>query len=77
MGGRGSEGAFSQMQALAQLAPIATCAVSARDIESGDAREKLARFALEVRDNLAGRAGQTAAGSTSGAYHVNPGASNL
>ncbi|ALP66051.1 flavodoxin family protein [Paraburkholderia caribensis] len=77
MGGRGSDRAFAQMQALAQRAPIATCAVSARDVESGDAREKLARFAVTIHDCLAGQAAQAATGAGLGPYHTSPSASNL
>ncbi|MEM5371437.1 flavodoxin [Paraburkholderia azotifigens] len=77
MGGSGSERAFGQMQALARRAPIASCAVSARDVESGDAREKLARFAVTIHDCLTGREAQPETGAGLGVYHVSRGASNL
>lgn len=77
MGGSGSERAFAQMQGLAQRAPIATCAVSARDVECGDAREKLARFAVTIHDRLTGQAGRAATGAVAGPYRASHSASNL
>jgi flavodoxin len=55
MGGSGSEKAFDQMKLLARRAPIATCAISARDIRGDGAVEKVARFVLAVKDALAAR----------------------
>jgi menaquinone-dependent protoporphyrinogen IX oxidase len=59
MGSRGSEDTFTQMRLLARRAPIATCAISARDMQGDAAVEKVARFVLEVKDALAARALET------------------
>jgi len=56
MGARGSEDTFAQMKLLAQRAPIATCAISARDMQSDVAGEKVARFVLAIKDALAASA---------------------
>lgn len=55
MGGRGSEDTFAQMQQLAQNAPIATCAISARDMQKDLAVEKVAGFVLAIKGALAAR----------------------
>ncbi|KUY85424.1 flavodoxin [Burkholderia territorii] len=55
MGQRGDLTAFGQMQALARQAPIATCAISGRDIGRGLAAGKLARFARSIARRLADR----------------------
>ncbi|MCP3710081.1 flavodoxin [Paraburkholderia sp. CNPSo 3274] len=55
MGGRGSEDAFAQMEQLARRAPIATCAISARDMRTDPAVEKVSRFVLAIKDALAAR----------------------
>ncbi|NLP64599.1 flavodoxin family protein [Paraburkholderia sacchari] len=55
MGSRGSEDTFAQMQKLAHLAPLATCAISARDMQRDVAVEKVARFVLAIKDALAAR----------------------
>ncbi|MCW3525988.1 flavodoxin domain-containing protein [Burkholderia cenocepacia] len=55
MGLRGDLTAFGQMQALARQRPIATCAISGRDIGRGLATRKLARFARSVVRRLAAR----------------------
>ncbi|MFT0168393.1 flavodoxin family protein [Paraburkholderia mimosarum] len=60
MGGRGSEDAFAQMEQLARRAPIATCAISARDMRTDAAVEKVARFVLAIKDALAAREHATA-----------------
>jgi len=44
------------MKLLAQRAPIATCAISARDMQSDVAGEKVARFVLAIKDALAASA---------------------
>jgi len=56
MGSRGSEDTFLQMQQLARSRPIATCAISARDLERDAAVEKVACFVLAIKDALAARA---------------------
>lgn len=61
MGGSGSEKAFEQMKLLVRRAPIATCAISARDIQGDAAVEKVARFVLAVKDALAARERDAAA----------------
>lgn len=61
MGGSGCEKAFEQMKLLARRAPIATCAISARDIQGDAAVEKVARFVLAVKDALAARERDAAA----------------
>ncbi|WP_260426167.1 hypothetical protein [Burkholderia sp. Bp8990] len=53
MGLRGDITAFGQMQALARQRPIATCAISGRDIGRGLAARKLARFARSIARRLA------------------------
>ncbi|KVG25879.1 flavodoxin [Burkholderia diffusa] len=53
MGRRGDLTAFGQMQALARQAPLATCAISGRDIGRGLAARKLARFARSIARRLA------------------------
>ena len=55
MGSRGSEDTFAQMQRLAHRAPLATCAISARDMQRDVAVEKVARFVLAIKDALAAR----------------------
>ncbi|MFX1764981.1 flavodoxin [Paraburkholderia sp. A1RI-2L] len=55
MGSRGSEDTFAQMQQLAHRAPLATCAISARDMRRDVAVEKVARFVLAIKDALAAR----------------------
>jgi flavodoxin len=55
MGARGGEDAFAQMQRLARRAPIATCAISARDMRSDVAVERVSRFVLAIGDALAAR----------------------
>ncbi|THJ50662.1 flavodoxin [Burkholderia sp. LS-044] len=55
MGLRGDLTAFGQMQALARQRPIATCAISARDIGHGLASRKLARFVRSIVRRLAVR----------------------
>ncbi|WP_245643842.1 flavodoxin family protein [Paraburkholderia oxyphila] len=55
MGGRGSQDTFAQMQRLARCVPIATCAISARDMRQDVAVEKVARFVLAIKDALAAR----------------------
>jgi hypothetical protein len=55
MGSRGSEDTFAQMQQLAHRAPLATCAISARDMQGDAAVEKVARFVLAIKDALAAR----------------------
>jgi hypothetical protein len=55
MGKRGSEDTFAQMQLLARRAPIATCAITARDLQGDAAVEKVARFVLAIKDALAAR----------------------
>jgi flavodoxin len=61
MGGRGSEDTFAQMQQLAHCAPIATCAISARDMQGDAAVEKVARFVLAIKDALCARERETVA----------------
>jgi len=61
MVGRGSEDAFAQMQRLARRSPIATCAISARDMQTDAAVEKVSRFVLAIKDALAARAHEAAA----------------
>jgi len=56
MGARGSEDTFAQMKRLARRAPIATCAISARDMQRDVAVEKVARFVLAIKDALAASA---------------------
>ncbi|WP_321915685.1 MULTISPECIES: flavodoxin family protein [unclassified Paraburkholderia] len=53
MGGRGSEEAFAQMAQLARRAPIATCAISTRDLQTDAAVEKVSGFVLAIKDALA------------------------
>ena len=55
MGARGELTAFGQMRALARQQPIATCAISGRDIGRGLAAGKLARFARSIARRLADR----------------------
>ncbi|KVA46581.1 flavodoxin family protein [Burkholderia cepacia] len=55
MGLRGDLTAFGQLQALARQRPIATCAISGRDIARGLAARKLARFARSIARRLAAR----------------------
>ncbi|VWC74147.1 flavodoxin [Burkholderia aenigmatica] len=52
MGLRGDLTALGQMQALARQKPVATCAISARDIGRGLAARKLARFARSIARRL-------------------------
>ncbi|WP_238328103.1 flavodoxin family protein [Paraburkholderia mimosarum] len=52
MGGRGSEDAFAQMEQLARRAQIATCAISARDMRTDAAVEKVSGFVLAIKDAL-------------------------
>jgi flavodoxin len=55
MGARGSEDTFAQMKLLARRAPIATCAICARDLQGDAAVEKVARFVLGIKDALTAR----------------------
>jgi len=55
MGKRGSESTLAQMERLARRTPIATCAISAPDIQGDAAVEKVARFVLTIKDALAAR----------------------
>jgi menaquinone-dependent protoporphyrinogen IX oxidase len=52
-GGRGSEKAFTQMSQLARISPVATCAVSARDLHTMRDYALLNAFAAKVRRRLA------------------------
>ena len=61
MGGSGSEDAFAQMQRLARRAPIATCAISAREMQTDVAVEKVSRFVLAIKDAHASRDHEAAA----------------
>lgn len=61
MGSRGSEQTFAQLQQLAHRAPLATCAISARDMKEDIAVEKVARFVLAIKDALAAREDEAAA----------------
>ena len=61
MGGRGSEDTFAQMERLVQSAPLATCAISARDMQTDVAVEKVSRFVLAIKDALAAREHEAAA----------------
>lgn len=48
LGGRGSESAFAQMQADSGKSPIATCAVTTRDLNRGDDYVRLEAFARKI-----------------------------
>ena len=47
--------AFAHMERLAQLAPIATCAISAQDMRTDAAVGKVSRFVLAIKDALGAR----------------------
>lgn len=53
MGARGSETAFDEMQALSGRAPIATCAISARQISHEEDRGPVEAFAQRIRHAVA------------------------
>lgn len=61
MGASGSEKTFAQLQMLTRHAPIATCAISGRDLQAKVEFAKLARFALSIKNWLAAHASQTLA----------------
>lgn len=49
MGGRGSETTFDEMRKLCVKTPVATCAVTARDISRDDDRELMKAFARRIQ----------------------------
>lgn len=58
---RGDEETFLQMRSLAHRAPLATCAVSRRDLRGDASFAKLSRFVREIHDGLDAQEPQTPA----------------
>jgi UDP-N-acetylglucosamine:LPS N-acetylglucosamine transferase len=52
LGGRGSDKAFERMRASAGVSPLATCAVTAADVQSGHDHALLDAFAHKIRHRL-------------------------